>query len=417
MTRIPFVPLAKFLSLALVVAVGTTVLGLTIANSQGGSTNAYKARFTDVSGLLRGDDVRIAGVVVGRVTDIRIVERNRAEVTFTVAQDQPVPASAEATILYRNLVGQRYLQLEAGAGPLGEHLAPGATIPVERTRGPLDLTVLFNGFQPLFTALDPDEVNRLSMEIVQTLQGQGGTVRSLLAHTSSLTNTVADRDAVIGQVITDLDVVLQTVNAGDDRVGELVAAMQALVSGLAADRRPIGDAIVSVDRLARTTAGFLDEARPPLRDDIAALGTLADNLDRNEAVLDEFLGLLPRKLNTLSRAGSYASWFNFYLCDLEGIQGLRYDPQDLADALGVPVDQLGSVLPADLQALTKTQAITAPDLDIPVGDRARCSADPDQDGITDVADLARSGSSATAPLNPLAGREAAGIDLPLLVGG
>ena len=52
---------------------------------------------------------------------------------------------------------------------------------MERTRGPLNLTVLFNGFKPLFVALDAEQVNRLSYEIIQVLQGQGGTVRSLLA--------------------------------------------------------------------------------------------------------------------------------------------------------------------------------------------------------------------------------------------
>ncbi|MGE3288553.1 MAG: MCE family protein [Pseudonocardia sp.] len=418
MTRVPLAALAKFLTLALVVAVATTVLGLTIANSQGGRASAYKARFTDASGLLRGDDVRIAGVVVGRVTGVAIVERNQAEVTFTVADDQPVPASAQAAVLYRNLVGQRYLQLETGAGPLGEHLAPGATIPVERTRGPLNLTVLFNGFKPLFTALDPAQVNQLSFEIVQTLQGQGGTVRSLLASTSSLTNTVAERDEVVGQIVDNLDVVLRTLNAGDDRVGELVASMQALVSGLAADREPIGDAIVSVDRLARTTAGLLDDARPPLKDDIAALGRLSDNLDRNDEVLDRYLRLLPRKLDTLSRAGSYGSWFNFYLCGLEGVN-LRYDPGELADALGVPQDQLPGVLPEEHRALAGHQTVEAPALAVPIGDPNRCGPDPDQDGITDVEELPRWGSTSTAPLDPLAaldGSGAADLDLPLVVG-
>jgi phospholipid/cholesterol/gamma-HCH transport system substrate-binding protein len=402
-TRIPLVPLAKFLALALVVAVGTTALGLTIANSQGGRTNDYRARFADAGGLLRGDDVRIAGVVVGRVTDIAIVERNQAEVMFTVGDGTPVPASAEAAIYYRNLIGQRYLQLETGAGPLGVHLEPGATIPVERTRGPLNLTVLFNGFKPLFAALDPEQVNQLSLEIVQTLQGQGGTVRSLLAGTSSLTNTVAERDEVVGQVVDNLDVVLQTLNAGDDRVGELVASLQALVSGLNADRKPIGDAIVSVDRLARTTAGLLDDARPPLKDDIAALGRLSDNLERNDEVLDEYLRLLPRKLDTMSRAGSYASWFNFYLCGLEGLN-LRYTPP--LPGLPPPLDQSQTI-----QGLET--------LNVPVGDPNRCGPDPDQDGITDVEDLPRWGSTSTAPLNPLAGlatRDTADLDLPLVVG-
>jgi phospholipid/cholesterol/gamma-HCH transport system substrate-binding protein len=262
--------------------------------------------------------------------------------------------------------------------------------------------VLFNGFKPLFTALDPEQVNKLSFEIVQVLQGQGGTVRDLLASTSSLANTVADRDAVVGQLIDNLNVVLDTVNEGDQRVGELVSSLQALVSGLSQDRESIGDAIVSINDLTRTTAGFLEDVRPPLKDDIAALGDLADNLNRNEEVVDEYLRILPRKLNTISRAGSYASWFNFYLCDIEGLN-LRLELPGLPEQV--------IELPAEQQR-------------IEIGSRTRCNADPDQDGITDIEDLPRGGAVSLAPLSRLTDLAGgtdpavapASVDLPLVVG-
>jgi phospholipid/cholesterol/gamma-HCH transport system substrate-binding protein len=314
--------LAKFATLAVVVALATTVLGLTIANAQPGDTTSYTARFTDATGLLPGDDVRIAGVVVGVVDEVQVVDRRIAEVTFSVQDSQRLPASAGAAIYYKNLIGQRYLALLQGAGPPGATLAPGGTIPVERTRGPLNLTILFNGFKPLFVALDAEQVNQLSFEIIQVLQGQGGTVRSLLASTASLTNTIADRDRVIGELIENLNAVLDTVNARDEELSGLVIAMQELVSGLAADREPIGEAIVSIGELTEVTAGFLDEVRPPLRDDIVLLGDLAENLDENEATVERFLRRWPGKLNTISRAASYGSWFQFYLCGGSGVVGL-----------------------------------------------------------------------------------------------
>ena len=287
MSRIPVGALVKFLSLTVVVALATTVLALTIANASGGDRLAYTARFTDAAGLLPGDDVRIAGVVVGAVDDVQIVDRRVAQVSFTVDQAQALPASVTASILYKNLIGQRFLALAQGTGPTGETLPAGGTIPEDRTRPPLNLTTLFNGFKPLFTALDPQQVNQLSFEIVQVLQGQGGTVQSLLASTSSLTNTLADRDEVIGQVIDNLNGVLDTVNARDQRLSELVASLQALVSGLAEDRRPIGDAIVSVGRLTQVTSGLLDDARPALKDDIARLGDLSDLLNASEPKLEQ----------------------------------------------------------------------------------------------------------------------------------
>jgi phospholipid/cholesterol/gamma-HCH transport system substrate-binding protein len=322
MRNLPLAALVKFTSLAVVVALATTVLALTIANAQPGGTTSYAARFTDAAGLLPGDEVRIAGVVVGAVDEVRVVDRRFAEVRFSVRDSQPIPASVGAAINYKNLIGQRYLALQQGAGAPGALLEPGATIPVERTRGPLDLTVLFNGFKPLFVALDAEQVNRLSYEIIQVLQGQGGTVRSLLASTASLTATIADRDAVIGRLIDNLTAVLDTVNARDGELAELVVALQQLVSGLAEDREPIGDAIVAVGELTEVTAGFLDEARPPLHDDIVLLGDLAENLDENEATVERFLQNWPGKLNTISRAASYGSWFQFYLCGASGVIGL-----------------------------------------------------------------------------------------------
>lgn len=84
MSRLPISALVKFLVFALITALGTTMLGLTIANARGGQVTEYTARFTDATGLLAGDDVRIAGVVVGSIKDVRIVDQRVAEVAFDV---------------------------------------------------------------------------------------------------------------------------------------------------------------------------------------------------------------------------------------------------------------------------------------------------------------------------------------------
>jgi phospholipid/cholesterol/gamma-HCH transport system substrate-binding protein len=311
-------PLTKLVVFTLVTALATGVLAMTIANTSFGDRATYLARFTDVTGLLVGDDVRIAGVRVGTVASIELVDRRIAQVGFTVDEGLRLPASVTASVLYLNLIGQRYLALERGPGPPGEILEPGGLIPLERTTGPLNLTVLFNGFQPLLAGLDPAQLNQLSFEIVQVLQGQGGTMESLLASTSSLTNSLADADRVLGELITNLNAVLDTVNARDEQLTALIVQLQRLVSGLAADRAAVGSAISSIGRLTDATAGLVGEARPALRDDIDALGRLSTNLAGSEQYLDGVLQYLPEKLTTLSRAASYGSWFNFYLCGYQG---------------------------------------------------------------------------------------------------
>ncbi|GAA4000814.1 MCE family protein [Allokutzneria multivorans] len=310
-------PLTKLVIFATVTVLATALLAITIANVDLRGATEYSARFTDVTSVNEGDDVRVAGVRVGEVREVSVVDRRLAEVRFTVTTGKKLPESVTATIKYRNLVGQRYIALERGVGGTGE-LAEGATIPVERTRPALDLTTLFNGFKPLFQALNPADVNKLSYEIVQVLQGEGGTVQSLLAHTASLTSTIASKDKVIGDVIGNLNTVLGTVNQRDTQLSGLVISLQQLVSGLAKDREPIGAAVSALAELTGTTAGLLTDARAPLRNDIAELGKVSKNLADSNDVVEGVLQRMPNKLETISRTATYGSWFNFFLCGASG---------------------------------------------------------------------------------------------------
>lgn len=315
-------PLTKLVIFVLVTVAATGVLGLTIANVTFGGADTYSARFTDVTSLNTGDDVRIAGVRVGQVQRIDIVDRRQAEVKFSVESDVKLPASVTATIKYLNLVGQRYVSLTQGTGNPNAVLPVGGVIPVDRTQPALDLTELFNGFKPLFQALSPNDVNQLSYEIIQVFQGEGGTIDSLLSTTASLTSTIANKDKVIGQVIDNLNTVLNTVNAHGTQLSDLIATTQQLVTGLAADRQPISDAIGSLGDLANTTAGLLNQGRAPLQQDIAGLGTLSQNLNDSQSVVQHFIQFLPQKLTKFIPTASYGSWFNFFLCSTSGTVGL-----------------------------------------------------------------------------------------------
>lgn len=311
----PLIKLAVFIT---VTVLFTAVLGISIANLNLTSTSNYKARFTDATLLLPGDDVRIAGVRVGQVADVRIVDRRQAEVEFEVDAGRQLPAGVTAQIKFRNLVGQRYVSLGQGEADIAEPLAAGDTIPVEHTKPALDLTELFNGFKPLFRALQPEDINKLSYQVIQVLQGEGGTVESLLASTASLTTTIAEKDQVIGEVITNLNGVLDTLNARTPQLNDLVIRLQQFVSGLAADREPIGEAIDALGGLANTTSGLLEEGREPLRQDIDSLGTLTQNLNDSEGVVEHFIQFLPQKASALTSTADYGSWLNFYACELNG---------------------------------------------------------------------------------------------------
>ncbi len=309
-------PLVKLCIFAVITLALTAGLAQTLgAFSPSGTT--YRARFTDVAGVLVGDDVRIAGVKVGEVTGIRLVDRDKAELSFTVDDSIPLMSTVRAKIRYRNLVGQRYVSLSEGEST-GERLKPNGLIPLTQTAPALDLTVVFNGFRPLFTGLSPQDVNNFAFEIIKLLQGEGGTINHLLDRTASLTSTLADRDELIGRVITNLNDVLGTLDQRDQQLSETIKQLQLFVSGLSQDRVAIGDAIAQIGTLAQATTGLLHDARPSLAADITALDSLMGTLEANTSSIENTLNTAPGRLQALARTASYGSWFNFYLCDFDG---------------------------------------------------------------------------------------------------
>jgi len=313
-TTVDLVKLGIFM---LITTIFTTLLVITIGNFSFGETKSYKAEFVDATGLVKGDDVRIAGVKVGTIEDIEIEDRTRALVTFKVDSDATLTEATHASIRYRNLVGQRYIALSQEVGDPAT-LGAGETIPVARTQPALDLTVLFNGFKPLFEALSPADLNQLSFELIQVFQGEGGSLESLLGHTASVTSTLAARDQIIGQLIDNLNDVLVHIGNRDDQLSDLIVSFRDLVGGLNKDRKPILSSLNSISELAVQTAGLVAGIRPAFIADLKQLRKVAGTLDTNKAEIDRALQVLPIKLTKVGRTAIYGSWFNFYLCQFQG---------------------------------------------------------------------------------------------------
>lgn len=345
----------KLVIFALVTVLATALLVIVIQNRSFGTTTQYTALFTDATGLQPGDQVKVAGVRVGTVNTVKVYDGGakpgtQAEVQFSVDTSVPVFDSSRFDIRYLNLIGQRYLAIVEQAGNDARQ-SPTSVIQASRTAPSLDLTELFNGFRPLFRALTPKDVNSFALEIVKTLQGEGGTIQDLVAKSASLTNTVANRDAVIGQVITNLLKVLNTVQAHDTGLGQLIDQLQRLVTGLADNRGAIAASLGNIDALAGQSATLLKRIRPSLTPDIKNLGAVTQALDTTKTcpgyfdqpglisnaelrkqiqqhgpfannncngpnTLAEFLQREPTKISQIIRTGSYGAFFNFYLCDL-----------------------------------------------------------------------------------------------------
>ncbi len=308
--------LVKLTIFMVVTAMATGILVLTIGNLSFGGTQRYKAVFTDATGVAKGDDIRIAGVKVGTVKKIEITDRTKALVTFTVASDQHLADATRATIRYRNIVGQRYVALTDTLDS-GNRMHADQVIPVSQTQPSLDLSVLFNGFKPLFRALSPDDVNQLSYEIVKVFQGEGGTLESLLTHTASVTQTLADRNAVIDSLIANLNQVLDHLGDRDQQLSRLITTFRSFVGGLSQDKDAILNSLDQISEVSVQTADLLQGLRGPLPTDVTQLRQLGANINKNKAELDRSLQVLPIKLNKVGNTASYGSWFNFFLCNFD----------------------------------------------------------------------------------------------------
>jgi phospholipid/cholesterol/gamma-HCH transport system substrate-binding protein len=331
--------LLRLSAFALVTVVLTGFLARTIEGYQDQDAPAYQAEFTSAAELGPGDDVRLAGVTVGRVKSVRLTKNATARVEFTVDDSVQMTTDTTVTIRYRNLIGDRYLALSV---PLDgkDDLAPGDTLPLTQTTAALDLTAVFNGFKPLFAGLDANAINALSLSLVRALQGEGGTIASLMNGTGSLGEAIADNDATIGALVRDLTTVLTTLNERSGPFNRLITHLRDFSSGLARGRVQIVDALAGIDRLAAATAHLLVRARPHLAGTIRGLSTTARRLHQHQDVLEEKLDLLPVKLNAIIRSAQYGSWFQFFQCGIGYQMNLTGDQPPLAVPPSEPTTEI-----------------------------------------------------------------------------
>ena len=277
-------------------------------------STTYSAVFSNVSGLKGGNFVRIAGVEVGKVRNMTLHKDGTVTVEFAIDKNLTLTQGTKAAVRYENLIGDRYLSLEEGAGSVHK-LQPGQTIPLERTSPALDIDALLGGFRPLFRALDPDQVNALSSELLRVFQGQGGTIASVLSHTSALTSTLAGRDQLIGDVIKNLHTVLATFAARDDQFSEGLDKLSQLAQGLADRRTDIATATAHINAAAGSVADLLTHARQPIRDTVTQADRVSGQIMADHEYVDELLKTLPDAYQVLARQGLYGDYFGFYLCD------------------------------------------------------------------------------------------------------
>lgn len=290
-------------------------------------TFGYSAEFTDIGGLRAGQFVRASGVEVGKVSSVQLVDGGkRARVNFDVDRAVPLYQSTTAHIRYLNLIGDRYLELKRGEGQGAERvLPPGGFIPPSRTTPALDLDAVIGGFRPLFRALDPEKVNTIASALITVFQGQGGTINDILDHTAQLTARLGERDQAIGEVVKNLNIVLDTAVRHREAFDRSINDLEVLITGLKDHRAQVAGGTAHISNAAGTVADLLAEDRGLLHQTVNYLDSIQQPLIDQRQGLEDYLHKLPTALNMIGRAvGSYGDFVNFYACDISiKINGLQ----------------------------------------------------------------------------------------------
>jgi virulence factor Mce-like protein len=293
----------------------------TMNNVVEGERQTWKARFTSVSGLRPGDDVRVAGVKVGRVESVEVKDNDQAQVTFQLQDEQKIYPSTRLKLRYQNLLGQRYLSLTAGADR-GTPLSPDKELGVGMTDPGFDLTALLNGFKPIFDTLQPGEINKFAENIIAVLQGQGPSVESLLKQTADTAKFLSDRDQVFTQVLDNLTPVLENLASKSGEFDATVQQLTQLMSGLSKERATFASSIDTLGGLVGTTSDLVKEIRPEVKYDVHQLRITAGILAKNRVRVGNAVDALPVIFGGLARAGSYYSALNIYFCNFAVDAGL-----------------------------------------------------------------------------------------------
>lgn len=306
----------KLGAFALVLLMFTALIIVVFGQIRFDRTTGYTAVFSNASGLRAGQFVRASGVEVGKVSSVELLDGGRrAKVDFNVERDLPLFEGTTASIRYLNLIGERYLELKRGDDD--RRLPAGGTIPLQRTEPALDLDALIGGFRPLFRALDPDKVNNIAQSIITIFQGQGGTINDILDQTGQLTSALADRDQAIGEVIRNLNNVLDTTVKHQKQFDETVVDFEKLITGLKNRADPIAAAVADISDAAGTVGDLLADNRPLLQSTVGRLELVQQPLVDQKDQLNGILTRLPTALKIIGRAGGvYGDFFNFYACDV-----------------------------------------------------------------------------------------------------
>ena len=274
-----------------------------------GGGDTYYAAFSESGGLKANDEVRIAGVRVGKVESVAL-DGDHVEVTFRVDTPSAFGPDTRAAIKVKTLLGAMYLALEpAGDGQLAE----GSEIPVERTSSPYDVVDAFSGLAETSERIDTDRLATSLTTLADLTRNTPEEFRSALRGVSALSSNIAARDDQINSLLTNLHRVSGVL---DERDGDIVALMKdsdVLFRALVARREAVHNLLTSTSRLSKELTTLIKQSRADLAPALDHLQNVVAVLNKNEDNLDNSLRLMAPFYRVFASTLGNGPWFDTYI--------------------------------------------------------------------------------------------------------
>jgi phospholipid/cholesterol/gamma-HCH transport system substrate-binding protein len=277
-----------------------------------GGGDTYYADFSESGGLKADDEVRIAGVRVGKVESVEL-DGDHVKVTFRVKTDSDFGEQTQAAIKVKTLLGAMYLALEpAGDGQLAE----GAEIPVERTSSPYDVVDAFSGLASTSERIDTDQLAKSLTTLADLTRNTPEEFRNALDGVSRLSTTIASRDDQIDSLLTNLDRVTTVLNDRDDDIIGLMKDSDVLFRALVARRDAVHNLLVSTSTLSQELTALIRQSRDDLKPALEHLENVVAVLNKNEDNLDNSLRLMAPFYRVFASTLGNGPWFDTYIQNL-----------------------------------------------------------------------------------------------------
>ena len=274
-----------------------------------GGGDVYYASFTEAGGLKPNDEVRIAGVRVGKVEKVEL-DGDHVKVTFRIKTDSEFGAETGAAIKVKTLLGAMFLALEpAGTGQLEE----GSEIPVERTSSPYDVVEAFSGLAETAETIDTDQLAASLTTLADLTRNTPEEFRSALAGVSALSSNIADKNDRIGELLQNLERVSSVLDERDQDIVTLMQDSDVLFRALVARRQAVHNLLVSTSTLSRELTALVRQSRADLKPALTQLASVVDVLNKNEDNIDNSLRLMAPFYRVFANTLGNGPWFDTFI--------------------------------------------------------------------------------------------------------